>query len=207
MKLLSKIIFFLGTLMLVGGVVGAGIIYRDMKTENLMHARSGIVSLELTRISGWKTSPFAPYRVGTLLLCVTFDSAKPAPASAPEIQIEYSIREPGGRTVIHGTWPGRMPEQSTSNSWIAIDSVNIPDQTEASWSVGARVVKPDPSSVHPRAEVFVMPPQKYEIGSYLSGEMSKLVAMGILVILGFVLIVGGASMKRRTSEPSATPQG
>ena len=90
-----------------------------------------------------------------------------------------------------------VPDSGTS---VVLASFDVPEPTEESWTVRARVTTPNSIFASVDAEISVLPPQVYEIGSYIAERIYFLIGLGIAALAGFGLIVLSASMRDRSAE-------
>ncbi len=205
---MSKIFLLTGMVFLAGGVIGAGLTYRSMKTENLMHARTGGVSVPFGEASAPASARFQPYRAGAYRLYL---ASRPVPGSGcvgdslpaglREFDgiIDVLITDPSGTIVLnrtYGPWNDPVPP-ATGQGWILLDSMVIDTALEQPWTnevYGCPTTTFSPSCPW---EIFLLPPQEVEIGEYLRDRMVLLVVFGGIMLLGFVMIVAGGRTRSR----------
>jgi len=201
-KNLSKVLMGAGIAFLVGGVAGAGLTYRDITTENLMHATMANVRVPFADTAASASARFLPYREGVYTLYLSSagpdlsqgrDDARCGADSLIASFLNYGglvdilITDPGDRVALGRSLsaPAAPPED---NGWIPVDTLRI-SPGEHQWTLGVYVC-PD-GSPPPRCgmEFFLLPPQRYEIGTYLAGGVMRMVGFGGLMLAGFLMIV------------------
>jgi hypothetical protein len=205
----SKATLILGILMTIGGVAGTGLTYRDMKTQNILHARTGIIQLNLGKQSEWDKETFAFYQPGDHVLYLTTVDAFSKPHGT-ELKrdvsyngtIEVIINTPSGGEYLHQHITSDSTHLIKPNNLerMVLDTLHISEPFSGIWSISSRVVKPDTNFSKTLSEIFVMPPQKYDIGWYLYNQTFKLVGWGLLMLVGFGIIVLGGYLRRHSAR-------
>lgn len=203
---LPKFLLFLGILMTAGGVTGTGILYRDMKIENLKHAKTDDLPVALGAPSPWKGARFTLFRSGSHMLFLTLENTeRGAPARARRFQgrVEIEISSPDGTPHLKRSIEPEDPAVCIPDSvaTIPLGSFEVAEPTELPWEVRVRVAAPDSAFSRVRAGLFVLPPQVYEIGSYLSTKIYILIGLGITAVAGFVMIVLSSALQQRANAP------
>ncbi len=210
MKNSRKILLGTGIALLIAGVAGAGITYQDIRRENLMHAVAATVPVPFADTAASLSAGFLPYRDGTysLYLSAPGDPEDPgrgpgqrnAAACPPEAvlagiieydgSLEIAVTDPDGRvTYSRRITPGNVPATlPTGRGWVLIDTLGVPAGGRQ-WTLGVSV---RPGDTHPPVcgmDIFLLPPQRHDIGSYMAGGVMWLVGFGGCMMLGFIVIV------------------
>lgn len=202
----SKLTLVAGMILLASGVIGTGLTYREMKEENLFHARAGNLAINLVSESDWKLSTFTPYQTGAHLLYFALPNPKSAAPgkTTPAADnfsglLEVKVTDPGGTILYYATLPsGKTAVKNRVNpEWILLDTLHISESIMHPWTLEAKVVSPNLTFEGANAELFIIPPQRYDIGSYLSSQILKLIGGGFAVLTGFGLIVLGGTLSRK----------
>jgi hypothetical protein len=201
-KAMRNIILIIGLLMTAGGVAGVGFLYRDMKTENLIHARTGMLPVKLSEITDWKSATFTFYQPGTHKLGFSMQPRQGLTEQATRTfhgKFEVEILSPDGISVFNKLIESGIsfPQDGDSTDWTTLDTFQINNPTEHSWTLRTRVTRADSTYTTMKSELFILPPQQYDIENYLTGNMYKLLGMGILVLTGFILIVYSGSVGKQ----------
>ncbi len=199
---MRNFLLIIGILMTTGGVVGVGFLYRDMKTENLIHARTGMLPVTLSEITDWKNTTFTLYQPGTHKLGLSLQPQQGLPEKSTLAfngKLEVDILNPNEISVFHKLIDTSISfsEHSDSTYWTTLDTFQIDNPTQHSWTLRARVTEADSAYSVIKSELFILPPQQYDIENYLTGNMYKLLGMGILVLTGFILIVYSGTVGRQ----------
>ncbi len=203
----SNLTLLVGIFCLIGGMLGAGLTYRSMRSENLTHASTGELSIPFADTSSSATVRFQPYRAGVygVYLAPSAPGEQPCPpeSAARDLArfdgiIDFAVAEHDGRIVLtKSVGPGEMRDlRPGKNGWILIDSLPVAVAPESSWSLlvvwcpGAENAPACPWSV------FLLPPQEYEIGEFLRDGMMLLLTFAGMMLAGFILIVVSARHRR-----------
>lgn len=192
---LPRLLLLLGIAMTIGGVGGTGYFYREMKIENLKHARTGDVALSLGAVSDWKEARFNVFREGTHTLILTARPGHhPADTSRPTLEIE--VADPSGATAFRSSvaLPAQALGAVDAGGAFTAGSFSVADPGEEPWSVRARITS---AGAARECELSVLPPQRYDIGAYLEGGIVRLIVTGATGLAGFILIVAAATWQRR----------
>lgn len=203
MTSLPKALLILGILLTAGGVAGTGFFYRQMKTENLKHARTGDIPLALAASGGWRSAGFNVFREGTHTIALSLANSGRAGSRPGPYQgtIEIEVTAPDGTPAYRGgVTPAidRTPGPG-ANVLFRIDSFAVAAVSEAPWTMRARVTSADTAFTGLSAELSVFPPQLYDIEEYLSGKIVTLICMGLMAVTGFVVVVFSAHLGRRAT--------
>jgi hypothetical protein len=201
-----------GILLLVAGVAGSGLTYRDIRTENLLHAKMAPILIPFADTPASASANFLPYRGGVYSIYISGQDPEggappPAAGCAPESLpaslrdyegvVDILVRDPRGDIVINRRIsPGEaFPMVKDSHGWISVDTLSL-GTDERQWTLGVSV-RPEGS---PRPEcgmsLFILPPQRYDIGAYLADGIVRLVAFGACMFIGFALIVFSGRARR-----------
>jgi hypothetical protein len=204
---LPRVLLLLGILMTAGGVGGTGYFYRQMKIENLKHARTGDIPLRFDSAGVWNRAGFNVFREGPHHLVLSVANERRLPAREVRFQgaIEIEVDAADGTPAFRGTVlpaVAAIPAPG-SGAMITLDSFVVGGVGEEPWSVRARVAAADTALAGLSAELSVLPPQLYDIGEYLARGIATLVAMGVTAVAGFILIVFSAHLQRRRTAASA----
>jgi hypothetical protein len=207
MNSLPKALRILGILLVTAGVGGTGYFYRQMKIENLKHARTGDIPVRLASSSPWATAGFNVFRGGPHMIILSVrNGARISPRPfTPSVNLDLEVNDASGRMVLStsGTVPlGSVPPVD-STAVLLLGSFTVADVGEEPWTFRARVAQGDSSLAGLTGELSVLPPQLYEIGDYLTGKITTLLVMGAMALVGFVVIVASASLDRRAAGRSA----
>jgi hypothetical protein len=201
MKSLPKILLTLGILMSAGGIGAAGLLYRDMKSETLKHARTGDIALSLAEASGWKNSACSLFRSGThsVVLTLTPRPGVRQPPAEYTGALDVEVSFPDGRMALQRSVQPKgialpIPDSGMS---VVLATFDVAEPTEESWTVRARVAAPNSVFAAVDAEISVLPPQIYEIGSYIADRIYLLIGLGVVALSGFGIIVYAASMQEQ----------
>jgi hypothetical protein len=194
MKNFHRLLALLGGFLMVGGIVAAGLTYRDMRAENLFHSRTTSIELRLDSASGWESTSFSVYRPGVHLLILrmlngTIDSTFSG-------TIDVRIADPTGVEFLTKRIDHIAFQQSAD--WTTLAVATFSGSTDGVWTLQARVSQPDER--RGAADVFILPPQRYDIEAYLYAQTIKLIVFGVAAMLGFGLIVLGSAMMRRRND-------
>ena len=215
MKLFSKILFTSGIIMMIGGMAAAGLTYRDMKEQNLLHARTDALQFDLAQSSGWKTATFGLYQEGNHVLFLSATDTSASPSSGDDGleaetngQLEAFIYGPSGQEFLHKWYPFEPVHlrRDRGAAWAALDTLKIGETFSGVWTLRARVTHPAAKMGPSPAEVFILPPQKYEIGRYLSGELFRVIGFGVAMMAGFSLMVVGGILRRKAPGRAPNPR-
>jgi hypothetical protein len=201
----------LGIILMLAGIIGAGVTYRDMATENLLHAKTGIVTLKLSDTSDWKTEKFSLYQSGNHLLVLTtvnnfsmpyIADTLPEPSGRFHGKIEVRISQPSGAMLLNKVYSGNTLSLNVpyNMSWSVLDTLHIGEPFEGTWSIKARVGSADTAFSRTTSEVFIFPPQKYDIGWYLYDKTFQLMGFALLILIGFILLFVSGFLKKRVKE-------
>ncbi len=207
MKSLPKILLTLGILMSAGGIAGAGLLYRDMKIETLKHARTGDIALSLGHAGDWRKGACTLFRSGSHAVILSLDgSTRGAAPARYQGALDVEVSSPDGKVAFRKTVrpDGIMLPLPDSGMSMVIGTFDVAEPTEASWNVRARVATPDSAFSAVPAEISILPPQIYEIGSYIAGRIYVLIGMGFVALAGFGVIVFAASLQER-ARAARTP--
>lgn len=203
MTSLPKALLVLGILLTAGGVAGTGFFYRQMKIENLMHARTGDIPVDLGQAAEWKSAGFNVFREGQHTLILSLANSRRTPARPVRFRgsIEIEVARPDGTPAFRkSVLPkiGAIPRPG-AGLVVLVDSFAVADPGEEPWTVRARVAAADTVFANVSAELSVLPPQLYDIGDYLSGRIVTLISMGFMAVAGFAVIVFSAHLQRRST--------
>lgn len=212
MKILQKIILGAGILFLAGGVVGAGLIYRDIRTENLIHAKMAMIRIPFSDTSSSASGGFLPFREGLYTLYLSPSGPDIPPGSDPgrcatgavldglmnyDGAVDVIITDPEERVRINRSISGeKFPSSSPGdNGWIFIDTIRItPGETQ--WTLGVYVCPADSSPPACEMNLFLLPPQRYDIGAYVADGITRVVGFAGLMLTGFIMIVLAGRIRR-----------
>jgi hypothetical protein len=207
MNSLPKALRILGILLVFAGVGGTGYFYRQMKVENLKHARTGDIPVRLGAPSAWESAGFNVFREGTHLVILTVhNGARIAPGPlTPVLTLDLQVADATGRMVLatSGVVPLAAVPPADSTTVAVLGSFPVALVGDEPWTLKARVVAGDSAMAGLGAELSVLPPQLYDIGDYLTGKIMTLLAMGAMALAGFIMIVVSASIGRRQTGPAA----
>jgi hypothetical protein len=200
----SKFLLVLGILLTAGGVAGTGYFYRQMKVENLKHARTGDIPLTLGRAGEWQSADFNVFREGTHTIALAVEHRGPARTSPGRYHggIEIEVTDPDGAVMFRGSAApeiGAFPPAGSTRI-LTVDSFAVARVSEAPWRIRARIASPDTAFAQLSAELSVFPPQLYDIEEYLSGRIVTLISMGAMAVAGFVTVVFSAHLRRRAAD-------
>ncbi|GEM_PF-4870525 len=195
---------------MAGGIVFAGITYRDMRAERAVHELLRVCRTNLSRTSGWQVEPLPIFLNGTYALWLSADNPSPpnrdsrsigTTASPPAIiyegQAEIIVERPQGNIVLRSSLgPGvRGTETPDRLIWFQIDSLLVTDSSAQS-RISMRVVRPDSQFAGKLAEIVVIPPHAGEFGEVLQKGSYKLFTAGILIVAGFMITIFGGNLHR-----------
>jgi hypothetical protein len=193
------------------GIIGAGITYRVMATENLLHAKTGIITLNLSDTSDWKSEKFSLYQTGNYLLVLTTvnnfsapyigDSTEPlSPHYSGQLDVE--VVHPSGATLLSKHFAGHSFSLNVpyNMSWAVLDTLHITEPFDGTWGIKAHVAVADTAFTRTTSQLFIFPPQKYDIGWYLYGKTFQLVGFALLILVGFILLFVTGYLKKRAKE-------
>jgi len=212
MKKLRKIVLGAGILLLVVGVGGAGLTYRDIRTENLLHANMATIRIPFTDTLAAVPTGFLPYREGlyTIYLTVAVSDTTdlvPAYGCPPDSVlttlvnyrgvVDILISDPDDRVVLKRSISGGAAPTNVNreNGWILVDTLSI-SPGDLQWTLGTHVRRDDSPPPSCGVEVFLLPPQHYDIGTYLADGIMLLVGFGGCMLIGFVMIVLAGRARR-----------
>ena len=201
-------------LMTLAGMVGAGLTYMGMREQRHLHDRLAGIKFTLAKQTDWQTETFSPHDTGyhTLHLSTVNTSRNSAASDTAGASrtfyhgiFEARIAAPSGEII----WTRQMAGSTfflvlpPHTAWMFIDSVYIQNAGEGVWKLQTRVVQADERFAPTYSELIVMPPQALDIAIYIYGESLKLMGLGLLIPIGFcVLLLGGYLQKRiGRSEP------
>ena len=197
--------------MTVGGMIGAGTTFMNMRLQRHLHDRVDGLKFKLSEQSDWRTETFSVYDTGyyTLYLSTVNAFSKPSDSDTmKQFQTLYHgifvarIADQSDNTV----WSRRIDEYSISlalppnMAWTFLDSVSISNPLGGSWKLQTRVVQADENFSKTFSELILMPPQLLDIGWYIYGQSIKLLGMGMLILVGFCMMVLGGYLQKRASR-------
>jgi hypothetical protein len=212
----SRAIFLAGIFAMIGGMIGAGMIYREIRLQRHLHDRLCGIKLKLSEPSNLQNEEFSVYENGTYTLYLSTINPMTTQSAIDTVGkkmllyrgiFEIRISDPSGRRVyakqLNGDTFSRAPEydqtseRSSTVTWTELDTVSLERQAEGHFSLAASVLTADNNFSHTLSEVVLMPPQGYDLGEYIQRQSMKLLGMGVLMISGFCAIVlSGYSIKR-----------
>ncbi len=212
MNSVTKFVLAFGIILTVAGMAGAGWTYRDMKTQNILHARQGSLQLNLGYKPFTEEETFAFYQAGEhIIYLTTADPFSKPRGNVPKEDSLFSgilnvtVTDPSGKEYYKKDIVSDSLRviQPNSVEWIPIDTLQVREPFEGIWKITAHVVKPDSNFSDSFTEMFIMPPQHYNIGMYLYGQTFKLIGWALLMLVGFVTIVVGGFFVRRATESTS----
>lgn len=211
MKQFSNIILGLGIVMMMTGVAGTGITFRDMRLERHLHDAVSVVRFSLAASAKNESRPFSLAKEGIYTLHVaTIPIASPprsekGPSSLPfHGNVQYAIVDTNGRTRHAGSVESgaTMSISAGTRVWSALDTLYIPLNSGERFQLHADVTRIDSSFRSTLSEIILMPPDVEEIAGLVRSGAYILAGMGLLIIGGFCLtLFGGHLRKKLSSEP------
>lgn len=191
-----------GIFCLAAGTVGAGLTYRSMRTENLIHARTGVLSVPFADTPAAVSTRFQPYRDGVYRVYFALPASGADGCSSESLAldlarldgiIDIAVWEPDGRVVLaRSVGPGDAAEfRPGETGWILLDSVTVPAAPESSWIFELSYCPGTPFAPTCPWTAFLLPPQQFDIGEFLREGITLLLVFGGVMFSGFILIVAG----------------
>lgn len=202
---------------MVVGIVGAGLTYRDMATENLLHAKTGIITLKLSDTSDWKSEKFSLYQPGKYLLVLTTVNNFSKPYLTDTLEqlsprytgnLDVEVVQPSGALLLSKQFTRNSLSLNVpyNMSWTVLDTLQIDEPFDGTWSIKGRVATADTSFARTTSQLFLFPPQKYDIGWYLYGKTFQLVGFALMILVGFItLFISGRFRKRLLQKSNGNP--
>lgn len=189
------------------GIIMSGLTYRDMSTENLLHARSPAITLHLDRRSDAATSRFNLYRPGPHLLYLTtvnnFGSPgiEEGPIFSGTLEVSLRNSRDGAISILKRTGAEMNLRKPSNMEWTTLDTVDVGATEGIIWTITASVIEPDSAFAGTTSEVFLFPPQTYDIGWYMFGKTIQLVATGSLILIGFLIFFfSGLKLRKKAKQ-------
>ncbi len=205
----------LGICFMAAGIALAGITYREMRTQRVLHEPVRVCRMDLSKTSNWQTEPLSLFQTGTYTLWLSADNPRRQPGSNQSIpqaqqsgdiiyggETEIVVERTDGQIALRTSLGTGAPGSDRQDGLVLfrIDSV-IVDDPFSLWRISARVALPDPQFSGKLAEIVIIPPGPTEFGPYVQRESYKLFAAGILIVAGFIItIFGGTFLGRRISK-------
>ena len=211
MKTISQIILVIGILITVYGVTNAGLTYRDMRIQRLLHEPIQLMKIDLAYRSRWQSVSVPFYQTGNyvLYLRLPYHQSDTTSNSLPKQQqyffkgnLRIDVEDDLGKIIsqprISGTLQGMV--RSDHLLWVAIDTILINELPGSNWKIQVQVNDSDTSFNSQFADLTIIPPEAAEFLPYIEQEAPKLFLMGAFIILGFVTIVAGGYLNRRSAR-------
>lgn len=188
--------------MMLCGVIAAGLTYREMRTQRLLHEPVRLFKIDLSQQSAWQSAPLPLYQNGQHII---FLSASAPVTPSPSLQSQgRSVEAFSGRLeVVVEDASGKMASQAMTHPtkagwkkqdglvWFECDTLNVSEITSSDWRISMRVVEADPHFERKLAELILIPPHPEEFTPYLERESYKLFASGLLLVCGFLVFIFG----------------
>jgi hypothetical protein len=197
----------MGILMMIFGMINAGLTYRDMRTQRLLNETVSLMKLDLTQPSSWQSAPLPLYETGDHPVYLAGEQVFTRVSHTKEQsldsiffagRVDITVEDPTGEKVFEKALSGILKAipKASGMMWIVIDTLHLPNIGNGEWKLNARVAVAD-TSVRTLTEILVVPPHAAEFSDYVSEETPKLFGMGILIIAGFCTTVFGGYLNRR----------
>jgi hypothetical protein len=192
MKRTGQTLLIIGILLMICSLAWGLVVYFNLSSEQRKQAPQGVIELDLTQLSDWKTATFNQYRQGehTLYLTTVNSFSRPyAPNGTSYIEIvsyvgsiEVILQDPSGEIYFQkhlraGCTHHIRPENM---QWTALGKISLSTVRRGDWKIRARVLEADPRFVGTHSEIRLYPPQIYDIGWYAFGEWLEILGMGVL---------------------------
>ena len=191
--------------MIFAGMIGAALLYTDMREQRHLHDRVAGITFSLGSNSDWQRQSLSIIDSGyySLYLATTSRSSSPVSIHGAGLYhgtFEAQILDSSNIVLWQRGFGGRevtiVPPPNTV--WTYLDSVQLHLRGEETCLLLIRVNGADTSFSRTSSELIIMPPQAFDIGVYIYGQALKLLGMGLLVLTGFfVMIFGGYLQQRR----------
>ncbi len=214
-----RLLLPVGIICLVGGTIGAGLTYRSMRTENLVHARTEDLAVPFADSAVSVSARFQPYAAGLHLIYL---ASGPAPGTGsgagrnarsgrdcPDETfsrdltlldgiIDITVADAGAQVLLsRSVGPGDAAQfPRDRNGWVLVDSVMIPATRDSAWTLGLSYCPGTSGTPSCPWVVFLLPPQELEIGGFLGDRVKLLLSFGGLMVAGFFLIVTGGRQRK-----------
>jgi hypothetical protein len=202
-----RLILAVGIVMIFTGMIGAVVLYMDMREQRHLHDSVAGITFSLGKAADWQQQSFSIIDSGYYTLYLATSSRNPAPVSLHgaglyhgtfEAQILDSSKNMLWQRAFGGPEVAIVPPPNTV--WTYLDSAQLHLRGEESCILRIRVTGADTAFSKTSSELIIMPPQAFDIGVYIYGQALKLLGMGVLVLAGFfVMILGGYLQKRKGS--------
>lgn len=211
MKPFSNIILGLGIVMMMTGVAGTGITFRDMRLERHLHDAVSVVRFSLAASAKNESRPFSLAKEGVYTLHVATTPIASSPRSEKSTssllfrgKVHYAIVDTNGRTRHSGSVDSgaTMIVSVGTPVWSALDTLYIPLNAGERFRLHADVSGADSSFRSTSSQIILMPPGVEEIAGSVRSGAYILAGMGLLIIGGFCLTFFGGHLRRKlSSEP------
>lgn len=210
MKRAAAIILTLGVILMAAGIVFAGITYREMRTERILHETVRLCKSDLSRISDWHSEALPIYQSGKYALWLSADDpsgrspngnhTEEAHLQRPAVRYfgkaELVVEKPSGEIALRTSVGPSTKGTAATNRTVRfpIDSFDAVFVSSGHWTLSMRIVEEDPQFMGILANVVVIPPHADEFIPYVQRESYKLFGSGLLVVFGFTAAIFGGNM-------------
>jgi hypothetical protein len=195
-----KLLQIISLSMIAGGIGGAGLTYRDIATESLLHARTGIIVLELGTPVSQKNERFNIYQTGAHTVYLTLRQDRSG-FNMRKSALDLLVANPSNQVLLSQRimLDTALP---APRALLPLTSFIVSEPFEGMWKITAGLTGGTPALDDDSCEVGILPPQRYPIGDYLERQMYWFAGFALIAFTGFLLLFGSGKWQR--GKPAST---
>ena len=208
MKIVSQVLIAAGILAMVYGIITAGLTYRDMRIQRLLHEPIEVMKIDLSYRSRWQSVSLPLYQQGKYRLYLRL-SYPGAVASADTLRrqrpfpfkggVRFSVEDDKGSVItrphVEDSLTGSVRQDQLL--WVLLDTLRVDQLPDHEWKIQSQVVDSDLLQSGRFADVLLVPPEAAEFLPYVQGEAPKLYMMAVVIMFGFITLLAGGYLSRR----------